>query len=200
MKGILIIFSTLILLGSCTIEKRLHNPGYNIQWNKVHRTSFDRSNLETDTRNSDIRLAESPDQEKELSSQIINQTIDSTAWLPVSSDIQIEEITSTTVPQKISQSFTSKTISQHNYKRLNENFNKQSERTEIRRDVDWELLGNIGAGLLLLAILGFALFGSGTLASIAAILIAIGYVVITIAAIVCICWFLWFIFFGWWLR
>lgn len=64
-------------------------------------------------------------------------------------------------------------------------------------DVDWELLGTIGFLVLLATIFGFALFGTGTIAAAATILIAIGYAVLLIAAVVAICWFLNFIFFGW---
>lgn len=200
MKDLLIFFSLLIFLGSCTIEKRLHYPGYNIQWNNMSRKSFDKSNLETEPRNGEIRLLESPDLEQEFSSQVINQTIDSTFQAQTSSEIQIEKVAMKIVTHKIHQSFSNKTTNNNDLKKLNSSPVQQKEDAKLKRDVDWELLGNIGAGILILVVLGFALFGSGTLASIAAILIAIGYVVITIAAIVCICWFLWFIFFGWWLR
>lgn len=64
-------------------------------------------------------------------------------------------------------------------------------------DVDWELLGTIGFLVLLATIFGFALFGTGTIAAAATILIAIGYAFLLIVAVVAICWFLNFIFFGW---
>lgn len=197
MKGILFIFSTLILLGACTIEKRLHNPGYNIQWNKVTLRAVESSTETPITRRSEIERDQNLDSEKEITKIEVNDSI-------ISQQPKVEvlskKLSTIAVSQKIETSFSSNPPRIFDVKRINAVPIQKKRITKSKRDVDWELLGNIGAGILILVVLGFALFGSGTLASIAAILIAIGYVVITIAAIVCICWFLWFIFFGWWLR
>lgn len=197
MKGILFIFSTLILLGACTIEKRLHNPGYNIQWNKVTLRAVESSTETPITRRSEIERDQNLDSEKEITKIEVNDSI-------ISQQPKVEvlskKLSTIAVSQKIEKSISSNTPRIFDVKRVNAVPIQKKRITNSKRDVDWELLGNIGAGILILVVLGFALFGSGTLASIAAILIAIGYVVITIAAIVCICWFLWFIFFGWWLR
>jgi hypothetical protein len=74
---------------------------------------------------------------------------------------------------------------------------RQPQKTGWGTDVDWELLGLIGFYALLAVVIGFAYFGTGSLAVVATIILAIGYTILLIAAVVCILWFLNFVFFGW---
>jgi hypothetical protein len=202
MKGILFIFSTLILLGACTIEKRLHNPGYNIQWNKVNRKSTDESTVKIDTKEINIRFEESSDQEQEVSELMINETIDSITLVETSSEIEIVKVDATTVTPKIHQSITYKTTSSQDLKRVNPNPVLQNESSKLSRKIDWGLIGLVALGLLILAVFGVALFGTGalgTIATIASVLIAIGGIVLLIVAIIFLCSLFWAIFFGWWI-
>ena len=74
---------------------------------------------------------------------------------------------------------------------------KHPQKKSFKRDVDWEMLGLIGFYILLVIVLALAFFGTGTWAAAATIIVAIGYAILLIAAVVCILWFLNFVFFGW---
>lgn len=200
MKGILIVFSLLILLGSCTIEKRLHNPGYNIQWSKVNRKSIHKSQDVSELRESNVNLAELSDQQLVIHEQMFIESVDTIIPFQTSAEIETEEVVTNIVRQKTPISFSSAITSNYNLKNPNKRAVHYKGSEMMDRDIDWELIGTIAFGILILVVFGIALLGTGTLATIASILIAIGYAILLIAAIVCICWFLWFIFFGWWLR
>jgi hypothetical protein len=88
-------------------------------------------------------------------------------------------------------------ISKLTFETLTESSKKQTQKTARNSDVDWEMLGLIGFYILLVIVLALALFGTGPWAAAATIIVAIGYAILLIAAIVCIVWFLNFVFFGW---
>ena len=64
-KFILALLALTIILSSCSIEKRIHNPGYHIKWNKSNQ-NFDRQNL---TNNNDERK-DSKFSKKELEANV----------------------------------------------------------------------------------------------------------------------------------
>ena len=53
-KFILAFLALTIILSSCSIEKRIHTPGYHIKWNKSNQ-NFDRQNL---TNNNDEKKSD----------------------------------------------------------------------------------------------------------------------------------------------
>lgn len=53
MRGLTLIFLLSIIAASCTIQKRVHRPGWHIEWNKNYR-SGDKSNESTSVKSNDL--------------------------------------------------------------------------------------------------------------------------------------------------
>lgn len=196
MKIVVIFIVSILTLSACSIEKRIHTKGWNVQWNKHYK-------LKTEDVNSTPSLRTTSDLTIE-NTKVDEFKVDTSITLVSKITIELEDEDTlvrekATVLKKISTKFDSPTkpFNIESMKKSDSLIIKNRNSPNSQRDIDWELLGTIGALLLLLLIVGIAWFGSGTLALIASIILAIGGLILTIAAFVCILWFFWLIFFSW---
>lgn len=199
MKIVVIFIVSILTLSACSIEKRIHTKGWNVQWNKHYK-------LKTEDVNSTPSLRPTSDLTIE-NTKVVETKVDTSISLVSTIAIELEDEDTlvrvksekATVLKKISKTFDSPTKPSNVEKMMKSDkpIIKKPYSPSSQRDINWELIGTIGVILLLLLIVGIAWFGSGTLALIATIILATGGLILTIAAFVCILWFFWLIFFSW---
>jgi hypothetical protein len=199
MKTVVIFLVSILTLSACSIEKRIHTKGWNVQWNKPYKLKTeDISSTPSFRPTSDLTIE---------NTKVDKFKVDTTITLVSTIAIELEDegtllrakSEKATILKKISTKFDSPTKPSNleSIEKSDSLIIKNRYSPSSQRDINWELLGTIGAILLLLLIIGIAWFGSGTLALIASIILAIGGLILTIAAFVCILWFFWLIFFSW---
>jgi hypothetical protein len=196
------VFIVVILLSSCTIQKRVHNRGWSIEWNRSYQTIKEKSedtqlhkNVYPTTTSSELNkdsiLSKRVTKKIAVPQLLRSEKNSSKSIIPIQKNKLIDDHRIKATGKIQEEDFVKY------YKQRNSESDKHVSDKKIKRDINWELFGAIGLGIVVVAIVGLALFGKGTLALIASILLSIGYLALIIAAVVCICWFLWFVFFGW---
>lgn len=182
----------------------MHNPGFHIQWNTLKPVS--------------AKIAIEHSSQKEKDAEIIMSDFDSLEIIaidtveqsfvdeeePLLTQIYLHQPSKELISKKIAKAVNKLEIQKNDSQLKSMNFNKLNtvHNNAAKTNIDWELIGTIALGILILAVFGIAIFGSGTLgtiATIASILIAIGGIILLIAAVVFLCSLFWAIFFGWWI-
>ncbi len=201
MQKIVLFSSLFILIVSCSVEKRLHNPGWNVQWNKKYQVSKSSENhLETVNRfdnfhDSDFFIED--DEEKNLEMELMNENHESQIQLEAAED---EPIDLQRTFQCIDQA--KKTLSNKNLslKKLDKQGIQQFESGSMRRTkIDSDMIYFILLILGILVLLGLLLFSSGIWLKIAVVVLCLVLLALLIAAVVVIAEVFYFLFFGWWL-
>jgi VIT1/CCC1 family predicted Fe2+/Mn2+ transporter len=201
MNKLSIIALSFLLVVSCTVQKRLHNPGWNVQWNKKYHTSKSCENPEVSTEEFNHSIASDSfiedeeemkvdallnDEYAEIQSQI---EADKDQSSQVKSTFQIVDRTKKTINNK------GLTLSEFD-KQINDRFECQSTgRSKIDADTIYFILLILGV----LVLLGFLLFSSSIWLKIAVVVLCLVLLALLIAAVVVIAEVFYFIFFGWWL-
>lgn len=201
MKKVLVGVLFLISLVSCTVTKRVHNPGFHIQWNANHKnvntnneTNVVQLNEENNisdeaVKNPELIIENSPEE------QNIDEIIDvpilekqvkkplSTLVVPISDKEDVEEFSG--LKSAINK------LKNINYKSILKKKDRK-EKTGSSR------IGLIIIILFLGILLALALFAANPLARIAAIILLVLGILVILIGLFLICWIVWFILFSWW--
>ena len=181
------------------MQKRIHNPGWNIEWDKSYRVD------ESSNKEGEII----PKQKSALikvEKELVVDSHESTRILFTPTVAIKEAITPSSQrlnqPESIEKSRHLLKEIDSKSKRKSTEIKTKKKQSQIKnhsrsKSINWELIGQIGASLLILLIIGLFLFGTGPWATIAGIIIAIGYTALIIAATIAIFWFFWYVLFGW---
>jgi hypothetical protein len=190
-----------LLVVSCTIQKRLHNPGWNVQWNKNYQTSKSSDNHTASTAqfNSSVASDVFVEDEEEMYKDV--ELIDE----KTEEQSQIEAEDDQFVPLKSTYHSVDLTKMTFNNNGLtlsisDKQKNDQSESQSMRRGkIDADMVYFILLILGVLVLLGLLLFSSGIWLKIAVVVLCLVLLALLIAAVVVIAEVFDFLFFGWWL-
>jgi hypothetical protein len=205
MNRLSIIAISFLLVVSCTVQKRLHNPGFDVQWNKKYQTSKSSENPEESTEEFNHSIAsdsfiedEDEDEEEMKVDALLNDENSEIRSQIVAEKDQSIQIKSTfQIVDKTKKSINNKGLALNELdKQINNRFESQSiRRGKIDADTIYFILLILGV----LVLLGFMLFSSGIWLKIAVVVLCLVLLALLIATIVVIAEVFYFIFFGWWL-